>query len=1070
MIPAEDRSLVARTLTLYERIDLYREQPSCFVAADAASERRASWRKAFDSLNDEGAFERRLRFDGFDRESILPVLGRLVLPDDYPAPEWLAVLSAVRDEMRKGGSTLRDVLRDLVPFGRYWAPWIAVAKRRVAIWEKLPAAVQLELESALLRDLAQSGTQCLMHEFDLERLSGLTTNDLVFARIKQVRSPGAAPPTNDRYLRFLDALHGVRRDSFFAQYPCFARLCATRVLFWARHVSELFERLERDRPLIEAKLGALGELVGIEADLGDSHNGGRQVAILHFSNARLVYKPKDLGTEAAFQSLAAHVNALGFSAPLKTIHVVARDGYGWVEHVTTAPCRSDDELARYYFRCGALVALVALLRGADCHFENIIASGDQPILIDHEVILAPRSAPESASATGMEALLERLEFSVLRTSLLPQWSVELDGTVVDLSGIGARPSARVKSRLAVKNLNSDDMTMEMTADVPILDPKAPIVEGRALRSAGDFEAEVLAGFHEVHRLLLGLAREKGREALLDLFAPFDGVTTRQVVRGTVGYGYLLRDTRNPELMRDGLDRTLALDRIARTFLGHERPPAWAVVKAEHASLVQGDVPYFALRSNATSIFRRDETTEKLVKLGDDVFTTSGWNAVFRILRDLSEEDTALESCLIAASFSGKAAGVASTREASRPNDDGLAPFDDQQALSKALAIARLVAKSGFTWKGDHHRVGLQYDEANGAHQVRLLGPELYNGNGGIAIFLAAAAHLAGDEDLRSAALLTLASARAELRRDPQAAIPTLGGFDGAGGILYAFARTSQLTGDPSLIDDARLLVRALTRRLVEKSPTHDLFSGTAGLVLGLVALAKIEGEKDASIKALIDHCGRHIVASAQVQEKGIGWPLHAGENALCGLAHGNAGIALALLEAWRAGGARELRDAAESALLYERSVRDDDAGNWPDLRVPDPKRTEPPPLMSTWCNGAPGILLTRSRILEIDDSLGNAREDFDLALATTRAAASPAVHLCCGTAGIDEILFEVGARIRDAALMDVARRRVFAIEIEEGRVPHLVGQALMRGASGIGLSLLRMTEAGRTIASVLDLG
>jgi len=1023
-----DLSLVARTLDLYERIHLFRRSPSSFTADETSNHRLARWEQAFASLNDPGAFDRRLAFDGFDRASILPVLGRVALPDDHQTPAWLDMLRTVREEMKLGATHPRGDLFAQIPFGDYWEPWVAAAKRRVAGFDALSEKVRRALEHGLFRDLAQSGTQCLMHEFDLDRIAHLSANDLVFSRMAELRGKPASAVGTDRYRRFIEALHGPRADGLFERYPCLARLAATRVLQWSRHVGEILARLERDRPEV-------GDLVDISADVADSHNGGRSVAILHFSSGkRVVYKPKDLATEHAFQTLASAINALGFSAPLKTLKVISREGYGWVEWVPASPCETDPELRAYYTRCGALVALVTLLHGADCHFENIIADGDQPVLIDHEVLLCPRPRPDS------EALRDRLESSVLRTSLLPEWSVELDGKVIDLSGIGATPSRRVTQRVNIANMNSDEMTFEMTADVPVLETRTP--RGA---SAGDFEAEVIAGFQEVHRLLLALSPEKR----IALFAPFSGIESRHVVRGTVGYAYLQRDTRRADLMVDGLERALTLDRIARTFvLSPEKPAAWAIVEAEHEALLRGDVPSFVLRSDSRGIFVRDPESGALRSVGENVFAESGFDGVTRALRDLSEEDTALETALIEASFSGKAAGIAiAAGEADTvATPANLSPFDDAGALAKALAIARTIARTTFRWRGKQHRVGLLHDEKSGTHQVALFGPELYTGSGGIALFLAAAGHLANDDDLRRAALDTIAPHRSAR------AFASLGGFDGAGGVIYGFARLSRLTGDPSLVDDARAVADAITREDLDRAALHDVFGGTAGLLLALVTL-------DGASPALIEACGRRILRAARPQAAGIGWPMTEGSRALCGLAHGNAGIAMALMEAWRRGGPRDFRDAAEQALVYERSVRLDD--NWPDLRERDNA-----PSMSTWCNGAPGMLLARTRLLAIDD-VGNAREDVELALRTTRDAVSPAAHLCCGMAGIDEILFEVGRRNADAALTEVARRRAFSrIDIDASRV---VSQSLMRGSAGLGFLLLRMTEKGRDLASVLDL-
>lgn len=1080
MLTPKDRSLVLRTLDLYERMALFRSAPSSFVADDTAVARIARWEKLFASVAVPGAFDRRLEFDGFDRTSVLPVLGRIdvnALPEDEAAPAWLAVLHDVRGAMGLADSAdrLAPVHVDLVEtvaFGHYWGPWLAVAQRLVQTppFHSFSSDVQRELSNMLLRDLAQCGTQCLMHEFDLDRVARLSPNDLVFWHVKEVRGEATSAVGTERYRSFIEALHGPKADALFEKYPCLARLAATRVLFWVRHVRELASRLERDRPAIERAFGARGEVVGIECDLADSHNGGRRVAILRFATGpRIVYKPKDLGTERAFQALVESVNALGFSTPLKTLTVLERRGYGWVELVPTAPSEREDDLRKYYRRCGALVALVTLLRGADCHFENIIADGSQPVLVDHEVLLEPRTGADPESLSATDAIDERLEASALRTALLPQWTVGLDGTIVDVSGIGARPSPRTSSSIRMVHMNSDEMAAHRSAAVPDVQTNTP-----RSHSAGDFAREVLDGFEEVHSLLLALARAEGREALVELVAPFDGMESRHVVRGTVGYHLLARETRTPDAMGDGLDRALGLDRIARTFIGVERPAAWRVLEAEEAALLYGDIPSFVLRSNERAIFVRDrEDTATLQKLGDDVFTEAGVDVVRRTLRTMTNEDTLLEAKLIEQSFSGKAAGIAVAKGTSAldapPRDEDLPAFDDARAIEKAVAIAKRIAKSAVRWRGAHHHVGLAHDVQTGISRAALLGPDLYTGVSGIALFLGAAAHVAHDADLRAAVLTTLAATRSAVQRDPRLAMTSLGGFDGVGGIIYAWARLAVLLDEPSLVDDARSIANAIRRSDLAESPTSDVFSGTAGLLLALLALDATTGTKPGArgpSAALIESCARSVLTTARREAHGIGWPLRDGKRSLCGFSHGNAGIAVALLEAWRSGGSRDFRAAAEEALAYERSVRDDTAGNWPDLRDDGPS---PSPPMSTWCNGAPGILLARSRVLAIDD-IGAAREDFDLALRTTRAATSTAVHLCCGTAGIDEILYEVGLRNGDAALTEVARRRAMQIEIhEDGTAPRVLSHGFIRGSAGLGFLLLRMTAKGHELATVLDL-
>ncbi|CAM5724428.1 hypothetical protein SANTM175S_04328 [Streptomyces antimycoticus] len=63
--------------------------------------------------------------------------------------------------------------------------------------------------------------------------------------------------------------------------------------------------------------------------------------------------------------------------------------------MTARPCAAAPDAAGFYWRTGALLALVHALRGTDFHHENIIAAGEHPVLVDLEALLHP-TAPGKA--------------------------------------------------------------------------------------------------------------------------------------------------------------------------------------------------------------------------------------------------------------------------------------------------------------------------------------------------------------------------------------------------------------------------------------------------------------------------------------------------------------------------------------------------------------------------------------------------------------------------------------------------------------------------------------------------
>ena len=103
---------------------------------------------------------------------------------------------------------------------------------------------------------------------------------------------------------------------------------------------------------------------------------------------------------------------------------------------------------------------------------------------------------------------------------------------------------------------------------------------------------------------------------------------------------------------------------------------------------------------------------------------------------------------------------------------------------------------------------------------------------------------------------------------------------------------------------------------------------------------------------------------------------------LCGYAHGAAGVGHALAELAVVTGDARYGEAAARAFDYERAWLDPLRGTWADLRGIGRRvgRDAPVPAADSWCNGAPGIALSRMRAAEL---LGGAAllRDGDIALA-----------------------------------------------------------------------------------------
>jgi lantibiotic biosynthesis protein len=393
-------------------------------------------------------------------------------------------------------------------------------------------------------------------------------------------------------------------------------------------------------------------------------------------------------------------------------------------------------------------------------------------------------------------------------------------------------------------------------------------------------------------------------------------------------------------------------------------------------------------------------------------------------------------------------------------------------LEAAVGIGdRLVAEA--IWhEGRCNWVGASPQEGPGgslAITYSALGPDLYGGTSGVALFLAELYRATGERDLKRTARGALRQALSSSTELPEGVRPSL--YGGGLGIALAAALLGRI------FDDEEAISGALWLADVEPQPggEWDLMGGDAGTILALLALGGLLGEEEGMRSRAIQF-GANLLAGASAEEGILSWssPGLSGTPSLTGLSHGASGCGLAFLELWQQTGEPSFLAAAQGAFAYERTLFDPQAANWPDLRNETPGVLGRRSFVSLWCHGAPGISLARLRALELGDGNGPLRDEALSALATTRRAVETELaqggnfSLCHGMAGNAEILRE-GAlalgeeRAKDDALaLQVAEEGIerygapghpWPCGTFEGETP-----GLFLGLAGIGRFYLRLHQ------------
>jgi type 2 lantibiotic biosynthesis protein LanM len=1021
-------------------------------------------------------FEQRLAWDGLDLNKIRSVLGSVSMSDEQQLPAWAETLNeclkataSVTLETLEDGTSGKNRFLDpkfQFPFEEVLLPFTYVARQNLIAqvgshYYLLSEKAHASLERDLLRWLSYLCSPPMELEFSVFRASRDST-------IVRMLRKSTDPHSRQRYRDFIKSLLTGELLTFFQQYPVLARLVATVTDLWVDTTKEFLWRLASDWSEIQKTFQPeteLGQVVAIAPFLSDRHHNGRSITAATFaSGLKLVYKPKDIALESAYVKLLAWLNEHGVRLPFKLFKVINRLAYGWVEFVEALPCKNKEEVRRYYYRAGQLLCMTYVLNATDLHFENIIACGEHPVLIDLETLMHPSvqkvEDPEVVKKID-DLALQQLGHSVLRTGLLPRWQFNSENQSFDLSGLGGVGQQKTSFRVRKwHNINTDNMVVGYEYGETQPSENTPSLD-RVNLALNDYLEEIVDGFQQMYRFLM-----KHRQAMLAPDGPLTALAhqpIRFVFRPTRVYSFFSRTTLDPQFLRDGAERSIQLDIFSRVMLSSDtKPLLWPLLRKEQQALEQLDIPLFTARSDSDALTVAPNQTI------DKCFTEPSFNLVVSRLNQLNDEDLEQQIFLIRGSWYSRTAGETHRSlvfDNVGSDLDAVAPLTRGEMVQQAIEIGANLHKQAIcSDDGSATWIAPQYIREAKRFQLQPLSRGLYDGSCGVALFLAALEKVTSSAGVRHLALAALQSLRQFLQEPASNEIAKeigIGGASGCGSIIYALVRINQLLGELALLEDARKVASLVTPDRIAADQNFDIISGSAGAILGLLALHNSSADQDVLEQAVA--CGYHLLEHRVASNLGYRVWAAADGKLLTGFSHGAAGIAYALLRLYQVTGEAAFLEASLEANAYERSVFIPEKGNWPDLRYPQTE--EGFTCMCSWCHGAPGIGLARVAGLDILDT-AEIREDIEAAVNTTRQLNLQGIdHLCCGNLGRVEFLFTAAQKLSQPQLLETAMTQaaqVVARAKQKGNfcyAPILAyNPGFFQGASGIGYELLRLAH------------
>jgi type 2 lantibiotic biosynthesis protein LanM len=937
-----------------------------------------------------------------------------VPPADIPMDSWPAAFAVPF-------RSFTELTRDNVAAG---------IRQRVPGGQAEPEPVANALTAGLGRSMARLAVPTLMRKLELARagqdLAGADGRERLAGFIRQQSAPAA-----------LAAL--------FREYPVLARLIGTASQFAAEAGLELMTRFAADRPAIVAELLGgedPGPAVAVNPGLGDPHRRGRSVAAVRFADGRtVIYKPRDLASHRLLGEVAGWLNRRIPDCGLCLPRVLTRPGYGWLEFIDHRPLPSLEAAGTFYRRTGVLLAALYVLRATDVHCENLIARGDQPVLIDAETLFHP--ALPTLGALTSDPAAQALAASVQSVALLPYLDVNGHG-VVDRSGLGGDAGQMAAELVLDWDPPATDQARLVWREAAFAGAaNRPRAGGQPIEPA-DYESAVLDGFR------LGYcAIADDRDAFMKIVDSAGDLEVRVIIRPSGEYARLLAGSTQPDLLRDARDRDQALDPL-RGITADQ--PLWREL-AEHelADLRAGDIPLLISRPATRDVW----TSAGQRRPG--LLDRTGRSRTLDIIAGMGEVDRRDQEWVISASLATRRPARGHLSSQPMPGPLTAIAAEPVRMLAAVCGLADQIVARGMTDQDGENRsranwIGLQLvDDIR--WMVLPMGASLTDGYLGVGLFLAQLAALTGltrYAEVARRAVLPVAPLLDALTGNPDLLAAIGCGFTGLGGISYGLARMSVLLDDDELRDWTDRAVR-VTAEAADLTCPPWWMTGLSGCLAAMSAVRAELGS--AAAEDLANACAGQLTA---LVESSGGGCVADDEPVRGGFAAGPAGVGWALTRfagdavgsrGFRAG-QRALRRAGEPPVLAGGALADG-AG-------------------LGWCSGVAGLLIARSGLDDVDRT--------ELRAAGQALTSRPILHdlsLCHGELGITDALALLDSAAGRPRMSAGFRRQAGRILDAVGRRTRCCGTpgavetpGLLSGLAGIGYGLLRLGFPDR-VPSVL---
>ncbi len=728
---------------------------------------------------------------------------------------------------------------------------------------------------------------------------------------------------NEVYLLYCkNFLNKTFTKNFEKKYPVLIDKIQKKINYTVEFIDLFFTHLFKDEEQLKDKFGfKANALIYIDISAGgDVHNHGQQTIILSDGVCKILYKPHDLETDIFFGKLVNMLNE-NLEKELRVPKTINQNTYGWQEFVEEFKRDNDNDNKEYYYRYGEMLCLSYSLKMTDLHNENVIQNGIYPIIIDTETMIFNSSyannIPVMQNAYGL--MNQMITDSVLNTMLLP---LNILGGFYDfdlspLSIYEEQNSEQLSGYIVVDEF-SDQIHFERQYYKS--ETKKGINPCLYLK-------ELLDGFTKCYILIIK-NKKRIKKFIIDYFKN-NNIKIRQVLKPTYSYYKFYDASNHPDYLHSVQEQNNLFGILKPKNVSPNNKFLKKAYK-EIESLLNGDIPYFyeivdskklcSVYGNVNDfyeenileiILKRIEkidyddliTQQRMIKLSMATLGKSNWNyGNLKINKDIKDYNYYFVN-----------------------KEDYVENICDYVCSEAVFSQDKNLC----TWAA--HAVGME------KLKIYPINSFLYDG-GGIIVLLAS-------EYVETQNELYKLTVKAALRGFESLEMSkVLSAYNGIGSLLYIYYYLYELWNESIYYTKFQNMLNEIAHIEINSNINIDFCNGLAGMVVLLVNIYK--KDKNIIIKNLLKKYSEYIIENIDNIN-------------LAGLAHGYAGVSLAIAGCYNIFKEKKYLKIVEELIIRENKMFDNKIENWKDVRD---KNNIGDSLY--WCHGASGIAISRMRVYE----------------------------------------------------------------------------------------------------------